>query len=387
MSFSDILNKLAEKKAIQGNSDFAYRLISVAEKMEKEKEEEEEETKAEMIKRGRDKKASTLEQMIHKYAGKNYKKASNDLFQEAYDDVMYALIDEAAELGGDLSIEQAMNKIDSSPGLLKRIQSKYRDKVADLIYKSKGEMKDKFSSLNSSNKYAGKEGKGSFKNKIKEMDGFLRMDGKAFCFQNNAQAKKALGVAEQAANFLNWQVMKGDGCFKLMEVGRDKKASTLDKMIHKYAFDLYELGMSEQNEPDDQELFDFLKKNPGYFDDLMKPIKEYEEPDDQELFERLRKNPDLFKESSLKKLIKKYAKEDWEISSEEAYEPFVNTDADPLQFDDIYDAMGKGFEDGKRDPDTNKNPYDPVKHDDSLVKAYNDGFETAASDLMGRGSY
>lgn len=376
MSFSDILNKLAEKKAIQGNSDFAYRLISVAEKMEEEKEEEE--TKAEMIKRGKDKKASTLEQMIHKYAGK--------------------------------------------------------------------------------------EGKGSFKDKIKEMDGFLRMDGKAFCFQNNAQAKKALGVAEQAANFLNWQVMKGDGCFKLMEVGRDKKASTLEKMIHKYAGknykkasndlfqeayddvmhalmdeaaelggnlsieqamnkidsspgllkriqskyrdkvadliykskgemkdknagDLDEPGMGKQNEPDDQELFDFLKKNPGYFDDLMKPIKKYEEPDDQELFERLRKNPNLFKESSLKDLIKKYAKEDWEISSEEAYEPFVNTDVDPLQFDDIYDAMGKGFEDGKRDPETNKNPYDPVKHDDSLIKAYNDGFETAASDFMGRGSY
>ena len=270
MSFSDILNKLAEKKAIQGNSDFAYRLISVAEKMEEEKKEEE--TKAEMIKRGKDKKASTLEQMIHKYAGK--------------------------------------------------------------------------------------EGKGSFKDKIKEMDGFLRMDGKAFCFQNNAQAKKALGVAEQAANFLNWQVMKGDGCFKLMEMGRDKKAITLEKMIHKYAFDLYERGMSEQNEPDDEKIF-----------------------------EKLRKNPNLFKESSLKDLIKKYAKEDWEISSEEAYEPFVNTDVDPLQFDDIYDAMGKGFEDGKRDPETNKNPYDPVKHDDSLVKAYNDGFETAASDFMGRGSY
>ena len=376
MSFSDILNKLAEKKAIQGNSDFAYRLISVAEKMKEEKEEEE--TKAEMIKRGKDKKASTLEQMIHKYAGK--------------------------------------------------------------------------------------KGKGSFKNKIKEMDGFLRMDGKAFCFQNNAQAKKALGVAEQAANFLNWQVMKGDGCFKLVEMGRDKKASTLEKMIHKYAGknykkasndlfqeayddvmhalmdeaaelggnlsieqamnkidsspgllkriqskyrdkvadliykskgemkdknarDLDEPGVGKQNEPDDQELFDFLKKNPGYFDDLMKPIKKYEEPDDQELFERLRKNPNLFKESSLKDLIKKYAKEDWEISSEEAYEPFVNTDVDPLQFDDIYDAMGKGFEDGKRDPETNKNPYDPVKHDDSLIKAYNDGFETAASDFMGRGSY
>ena len=301
MSFSDILNKLAEKKAIQGNSDFAYRLISVAEKMEEEKEEEE--TKAEMIKRGKDKKASTLEQMIHKYAGK--------------------------------------------------------------------------------------KGKGSFKNKIKEMDGFLRMDGKAFCFQNNAQAKKALGVAEQAANFLNWQVMKGDGCFKLLEMGRDKKASTLEKMIHKYAFDLYELGMSKQNEPDipdDEEIFEKLRKNPNLFKDLMKKY-EPDIPDDEEFLQRLRKNPNLFKESSLKKLIKKYAKEDWEISSEEAYEPFVNTDVDPLQFDDIYDAMGKGFEDGKRDPETNKNPYDPVKHDDSLVKAYNDGFETAASDFMGRGSY
>jgi len=229
-------------------------------------------------------------------------------------------------------------------------------------------------------KYANKGGKGSYKDKIKSMDGFMKMDGKAFCFTNNAQAKKALAVAEQAANFLNWQVMKGDGCFKLMEVGMDKKAHVLEQMIHKYAGDLDEIGMSKQNEPDDQELFDFLKKNPGYFDDLLKPKKEYDEPEDQELFEKLRINPDLLKNprfSSLKDLIKKYAKEDWEITSEEFYEPPANTDVDPLKFDDVFDAMGRGFEDGMRHPDDKKNPYNPEEHDDDLFRAYENGFESA----------
>ena len=290
MSFSEILMKLAEKKALEGDVSMAYSLMSEAEEKDKK-----DESLAEMIKRGKDtKEASTLELMIKKYANKG--------------------------------------------------------------------------------------GKGSYKDKIKSMDGFMKMDGKAFCFTNNAQAKKALAVAEQAANFLNWQVMKGDGCFKLMEVGMDKKANVLEQMIHKYAGDLDEIGMSKQNEPDDQELFDFLKKNPGYFDDLLKPKKEYDEPDDQELFEKLRINPDLLKNprfSSLKDLIKKYAKEDWEITSEEFYEPPANTDVDPLKFDDVFDAMGRGFEDGMRHPDDKKNPYNPVEHDDDLFNAYENGFESA----------
>ena len=160
----------------------------------------------------------------------------------------------------------------------------------------------------------------------------------------------------------------------------DKKANVLEQMIHKYAGDLDEIGMSKQNEPDDQELFDFLKKNPGYFDDLLKPKKEYDEPDDQELFEKLRINPDLLKNprfSSLKDLIKKYAKEDWEITSEEFYEPPANTDVDPLKFDDVFDAMGRGFEDGMRQPDDKKNPYNPEEHDDDLFRAYENGFESA----------
>jgi hypothetical protein len=319
MSFSEILMKLAEKKALEGDVSMAYSLMSEAEEKD-----EKDESLAEMIKRGKDtKKTSALELMIKKYASKG--------------------------------------------------------------------------------------GKGSYKDKIKSMDGFMKMDGKAFCFTNNAQAKKALAVAEQAANFLNWQVMKGDGCFKLMEVGMDKKANVLEQMIHKYAGDLDEIGMSKQNEPDDQELFDFLKKNPGYFDDLLKPKKEYDEPDDQELFdflkknpgyfddllkpkkeydepddqelfEKLRINPDLLKNprfSSLKDLIKKYAKEDWEITSEEFYEPPANTDVDPLKFDDVFDAMGRGFEDGMRHPDDKKNPYNPVEHDDDLFNAYENGFESA----------
>lgn len=290
MSFSEILMKLAEKKALEGDVSMAYSLMSEAEEKDKK-----DESLAEMIKRGKDtKEASTLELMIKKYANKG--------------------------------------------------------------------------------------GKGSYKDKIKSMDGFMKMDGKAFCFTNNAQAKKALAVAEQAANFLNWQVMKGDGCFKLMEVGMDKKANVLEQMIHKYAGDLDEIGMSKQNEPDDQELFDFLKKNPGYFDDLLKPKKEYDEPDDQELFEKLKINPDLLKNprfSSLKDLIKKYAKEDWEITSEEFYEPPANTDVDPLKFDDVFDAMGRGFEDGMRQPDDKKNPYNPEEHDDDLFRAYENGFESA----------
>ena len=290
MSFSEILMKLAEKKALEGDVSMAYSLMSEAEEKDKK-----DESLAEMIKRGKDtKKTSALELMIKKYANKG--------------------------------------------------------------------------------------GKGSYKDKIKSMDGFMKMDGKAFCFTNNAQAKKALAVAEQAANFLNWQVMKGDGCFKLMEVGMDKKANVLEQMIHKYAGDLDEIGMSKQNEPDDQELFDFLKKNPGYFDDLLKPKKEYDEPDDQELFEKLRINPDLLKNprfSSLKDLIKKYAKEDWEITSEEFYEPPANTDVDPLKFDDVFDAMGRGFEDGMRQPDDKKNPYNPEEHDDDLFRAYENGFESA----------
>jgi len=290
MSFSEILMKLAEKKALEGDVSMAYSLMSEAEEKD-----EKDESLAEMIKRGKDtKKTSALELMIKKYANKG--------------------------------------------------------------------------------------GKGSFKDKIKSMDGFMKMDGKAFCFTNNAQAKKALAVAEQAANFLNWQVMKADGCFKLMEVGMDKKANVLKQMIHKYAGDLDEIGMSKQNEPDDQELFDFLKKNPGYFDDLLKPKKEYDEPDDQELFEKLRINPDLLKNprfSSLKDLIKKYAKEDWEITSEEFYEPPANTDVDPLKFDDVFDAMGRGFEDGMRQPDDKKNPYNPEEHDDDLYNAYEEGFASA----------
>ena len=261
MSFSEILMKLAEKKALEGDVSMAYSLMSEAEEKDKK-----DESLAEMIKRGKDtKEASTLELMIKKYANKG--------------------------------------------------------------------------------------GKGSYKDKIKSMDGFMKMDGKAFCFTNNAQAKKALAVAEQAANFLNWQVMKGDGCFKLMEVGMDKKANVLEQMIHKYAGDLDEIGMSKQNEPDDQELFEKLRINP----DLLK-------------------NPRF---SSLKDLIKKYAKEDWEITSEEFYEPPANTDVDPLKFDDVFDAMGRGFEDGMRHPDDKKNPYNPVEHDDDLFNAYENGFESA----------
>jgi len=269
-------------------------------------------------------------------------------------------------------------------------------------------------------KYAGKEGKGSYKDKIKSMDGFMKMDGKAFCFQNNAQAKKALAVAEQAANFLNWQVMKGDGCFKLMEVGMDKKANVLEQMIYKYAgeessglkkilnldekflnLDTYGNEFGPLPESTDEAVkpgaFTFVTESPrekelagaynkGFTDGLYGKWRGEAYEHDPELLDAYsegnikgEENEKNYygKTSNLQTMIKKYAKEDWEISSEEAYEPFANTDVDPLKFDDVFDAMGRGFEDGMRHPDDKKNPYNPVEHDDSLVKAYNDGFESA----------
>ena len=163
----------------------------------------------------------------------------------------------------ELTIQQVKNELSQLGVALKKNENEYRvnfkggkeetayytDDLNDALETGKEmskEIKKTSSTLKSLiHKYAGKEGKGSFKNKIKEMDGFLRMDGKAFCFENNAQAKKALAVAETAANFLNWQVMKGDGCFKLMEVGMDKKSNTLKEMIKKYAMEFDDFDVPE----------------------------------------------------------------------------------------------------------------------------------------------
>jgi hypothetical protein len=163
----------------------------------------------------------------------------------------------------ELTIQQVKNELSQLGVALKKNENEYRvnfkggkeetayytDDLNDALETGKEmskEIKKTSSTLKSLiHKYAGKEGKGSFKNKIKEMDGFLRMDGKAFCFENNAQAKKALAVAETAANFLNWQVMKGDGCFKLMEAGMDKKSNTLKKMIKKYAMEFDDFDVPE----------------------------------------------------------------------------------------------------------------------------------------------
>jgi hypothetical protein len=163
----------------------------------------------------------------------------------------------------ELTIQQVKNELSQLGVALKKNENEYRvnfkggkeetayytDDLNDALETGKEmskEIKKTSSTLKSLiHKYAGKEGKGSFKNKIKEMDGFLRMDGKAFCFENNAQAKKALAVAETAANFLNWKVMKGDGCFKLMEVGMDKKSNTLKEMIKKYAMEFDDFDVPE----------------------------------------------------------------------------------------------------------------------------------------------
>jgi len=220
MSFSEILMKLAEKKALEGDVSMAYSLMSEVEKKD------DNESLAEMLKNGKDKEE------------KNSKKAANELYQQAYDELFGDLVDSG------MSEKEAERYLEKNDHL---VHDKYVDIISGKIDMARMQEKDAFSStLNSMiNKYASEGKKGSYKDKIKSMDGFMKMDGKAFCFTNNAQAKKALAVAEQAANFLNWQVMKGDGCFKLMEAGMDKKSSVLKNLIRKYAgFDDYDVPES-----------------------------------------------------------------------------------------------------------------------------------------------
>lgn len=136
-----------------------------------------------------------------------------------------------------------------------------------------------------------KKHKRSFKDAIKEMKGFCGMRGKGFGFETMAQAKKALGVAENAANFLNWKVEKGEDCFVLREKGKDKKTVNAGLLLRKYA---EELGLEPEFmgfEPEEafphrtvEELSYEDDERDRLFEDIMQEAPEG--PRERELFER-----------------------------------------------------------------------------------------------------
>ncbi len=188
MSINKILMKLANKKAIEGDMDYALRLAAAAE------------SKTKKVASKSTKQKSDYEQLLSKYAGiEDLKK-----WREEHG---------KGKAKKDKDDEDAVDEKEIKPKKEKSSKDKEDDKPS----------KDK------------KDSKGSFKTKIKEMAGFVGMDGKDFCFEEKSQAKAALAVAEQASNFVNWKVEKGDGCFKLCEHGLDKEASTLDILKRKYA--------------------------------------------------------------------------------------------------------------------------------------------------------
>jgi hypothetical protein len=350
MSFSDILSKLAEKKALQGDSDFAFRLISASEK-----EEEKEEKEAEMIKRGKDRK----------------KVASKEVWIEAYEELLMRLIPkfmerglgkDEAEFAAEKYLEKHSHLVDDRAGDLEgmaidRAMMAYDDTYASTL-------------SNMIKKYAGESEKGSYEDAIKNLPGFTGMFGNGFCFMNKAQAQKALAIGEQAANFLDWAVEKHDDGFMAISRGRDKKSSTLDSMIKKYAGE-----DKEDKKKTSQEL----------------EIERYNRERDK--WDRMKKRWDKFKSenplhkksSTLVSMIKKYAKEDWEITGEEFYggeTPDLDFEGD----DQFYEAMGEGYESGMRDPSYKKNPYNPVDHDDDVVRAWEEGFNSALEMSMQRGT-
>lgn len=65
--------------------------------------------------------------------------------------------------------------------------------------------------------------KSSFKSTIKDIDGFLNMNGDDFIFSNKEDADKALVIAESAANFLKWKVSEEGDKYKLSSEGKDNE--------------------------------------------------------------------------------------------------------------------------------------------------------------------
>jgi hypothetical protein len=126
MSFADILNKLAEKKALQGDSDFAYRLISASEK--------EEEKEAEMIKRGKDRKklAFSDESWLNSWL-----KARKDLFMELIPKFMEEGLGKyEAEMAAEQYLEKHPHLVDEKAAILDEGRWDQGIMMADDIYAS-----------------------------------------------------------------------------------------------------------------------------------------------------------------------------------------------------------------------------------------------------------
>jgi hypothetical protein len=214
MSFDHILNKLAEKKALEGNTDFAYRLIEAAEK--------------ECTFCG------TKKGQIMKKKGK------------AVCSVCAEVKTCALKGCGEKMMHGEMHKKNGKTYCC----AECAKKDSSMKKTALDEMLEKYAGIEDLKRWREEQGKGknkkeeksdktSFKSKIKSMDGFCGMKGKGFGFETKTQAKKALGVAEQASNFLNWKITKHEDCFVLDEFGKDKEATVnAGDLLRKYAMDL-----------------------------------------------------------------------------------------------------------------------------------------------------
>ena len=189
MSFDHILNKLAEKHILAGNKDFAYRLVEASEK--------------ECSHCG-DKSSEMMKRKSKHFCPKCSKQTKCAL-KGCEAKMMYA---EMHKQGGKAYCSKDCAKANKMK----------KTALDDMI-----------------EKYAGKSEEGSFKDAIKEVPGFSGMFGNGFCFNTKEQASKALAIAEQAVNFLNWKVERHDDGFMVISRGKDKEASVLKSMLNKYA--------------------------------------------------------------------------------------------------------------------------------------------------------
>jgi predicted CopG family antitoxin len=257
MSFADILNKLAEKKALQGDSDFAYRLISASEK-----EEEKEEKEAEMIKRGKDRK----------------KLASKELWIAAYEELVEELIPKFMERGlgeneAEMAAEQYLEKN------YRLVDDRAADKEGDAIDWAMDHMRD--------NAYAS-----SLSDMIKKYAG---KDRKKLAFSDESWLDSWLKAREDLFMML---------IPKFIERGMEK----------------YEAEMAAEQ---------YLEKHPHLVDEKAAIL------DEGRLDQGIMMAGEIYA-SSLSKMIKKYAGEDWDLKSEEVYERMMPEKSIPLDGPDEF---------------------------------------------------
>jgi hypothetical protein len=359
MSFSDILSKLAEKKALQGDSDFAFRLISASEK-----EEEKEEKEAEMIKRGKDRK----------------KVANKEVWIEAYEELLMRLIpkfmerglgEDEAEFAAEQYLEKHSHLVDDRAGDLEgmaidRAMMMHGDTYASTL-------------SNMIKKYAGKDRKKVAFSDESWLDSWLEARENLYMvlipkFMERGLGKDEAGIAaeqylEEHPNLVNEKaaILEERDSDRAVMMGGDAYASTLSNMIKKYAGE-----DKEDKKKTSQELeIERYNRERDKWDRMKKRWDKFKS-----------ENPHHKKSSTLVSMIKKYAKEDWEITGEE----FYGGETPDLDFEDdnqFYDAMGRGFEDAKYDPESQSNPY---SGNEELAAAYEAGVRHALEMLQQRGT-